>query len=195
MNAAPSRKELTHDRIVDVAARVIRRAGYHKVGVADVMKEAGLTHGGFYAHFASRDALLVEAMARAGRDSGAVIAARLAQRRAQGVGPFAALIESYLSDEHMAGAEHGCMVAALASEMPRLDEEVADAARVGVLRLIDLVRHVLPSDVDGGQAPVIASSMVGALQLARVLGGKAGRALLAASRQQLLSQYDPRSAR
>ena len=56
-----SRKQETHERIVDVAARAIRRHGYAGVGVADVMKEAGLTHGGFYAHFDSRDALLVEA--------------------------------------------------------------------------------------------------------------------------------------
>ena len=54
MSNAPTRKELSHERIVDVAARAIRRAGYRGVGVADIMKEAGLTHGGFYAHFAKR---------------------------------------------------------------------------------------------------------------------------------------------
>jgi len=80
MSIAPSRKALTHDRIVDVAARALRRNGYAGVGVAEVMKEAGLTHGGFYAHFASRDALLVEAMQRAGRDSAAVVAERMARR-------------------------------------------------------------------------------------------------------------------
>jgi TetR/AcrR family transcriptional regulator, transcriptional repressor for nem operon len=58
MPVPTSRKELTHDRILDVAARAIRRAGYDGVGLASIMKEAGLTHGGFYAHFASRDALL-----------------------------------------------------------------------------------------------------------------------------------------
>src|SRR6266849_10651242 len=64
-----SRKEETHERIVDAAARAIHRHGYAGVGVADVMKEAGLTHGGFYAHFDSREALLVEALERAGRQS------------------------------------------------------------------------------------------------------------------------------
>ncbi len=68
-----SRKHETHERIVDVAARAIRRHGYAGVGVADVMKEAGLTHGGFYAHFDSRDALIVEALERAGRDSGEAV--------------------------------------------------------------------------------------------------------------------------
>ena len=66
-----SRKEETHERIVDAAARAIHRHGYAGVGVADVMKQAGLTHGGFYAHFESRDALLAEAIERAGRDSAA----------------------------------------------------------------------------------------------------------------------------
>ena len=64
-----SRKEATHERIVDAAARAIHRHGYAGVGVADVMKEAGLTHGGFYAYFGSRDALIVEALERAGRKS------------------------------------------------------------------------------------------------------------------------------
>src|SRR6059036_2768166 len=67
MNAAakrrtdPSRKEATHERIVDAAARAIRRTGYGGTGVADIMKDAGLTHGGFYAHFDSREAMLIEA--------------------------------------------------------------------------------------------------------------------------------------
>ncbi|OEZ87162.1 DNA-binding transcriptional repressor AcrR [Janthinobacterium sp. HH104] len=67
--AAQSRKEATHERIVEVATRAIRRSGYAGTGVADIMKEAGLTHGGFYAHFASRDALLAEAGDRAGAEA------------------------------------------------------------------------------------------------------------------------------
>ena len=60
------RKEATHERIVEAAARAIRRSGYDGTGVADIMKDAGLTHGGFYAHFASREAMLAEAADRAG---------------------------------------------------------------------------------------------------------------------------------
>src|SRR4029077_6863857 len=70
-----SRKEETHERIVDAAARAIRKHGYTGVGVADVMKDAGLTHGGFHAHFDSPDALLVEALERADRRSLAVVRA------------------------------------------------------------------------------------------------------------------------
>src|SRR5262245_65257341 len=96
-----SRREETHERILDVAAKAIRRHGYAGVGVAEVMKEAGLTHGGFYAHFKSRDELLVEALARAGSDSGANIARAAEARRARGVSEFRAFIDSYLSETHL----------------------------------------------------------------------------------------------
>src|SRR5881392_3058213 len=67
------RKEVTHERIVNAAARAIRRSGYDGIGVAEIMKDAGLTHGGFYAHFASREALLAEAADRAGAEGMAVL--------------------------------------------------------------------------------------------------------------------------
>lgn len=190
MSTAPNRKELTHDRIVDVAARALRRGGYDGVGVADVMKEAGLTHGGFYAHFASRNALLVEAMQRAGRDSGAVLAERMAQKQAEGASPFTALVTSYLSEQQLANAEFGCPVAALASEIPRQTAEVGDAARARVAALIDRVQRVLPEGAGPEQAAAIAATMVGSVQLARALGGKAGKALLATARQNLITQYE-----
>jgi TetR/AcrR family transcriptional regulator, transcriptional repressor for nem operon len=69
----PSRKEATHERIVQAAARAIRRSGYSGTGVADIMKDAGLTHGGFYAHFDSREAMLAEAADRAGAESVATL--------------------------------------------------------------------------------------------------------------------------
>ena len=69
MTRNPTRKELTHERIVNTAATAIRRSGYDGTGVADLMKEAGLTHGGFYAHFDSRNQLLAEAVERAGTKS------------------------------------------------------------------------------------------------------------------------------
>jgi len=93
-----SRKEETHERILDVAARAIRRRGYAGVGVADVMKEAGLTHGGFYAHFDSRDDLLVAALERAGRESAATLTRALERRTAKGVSAFRALVDAYLAE-------------------------------------------------------------------------------------------------
>lgn len=188
MKTSTDRKAQTHDRILDVAARVIRRGGYDGVGVADVMKEAGLTHGGFYAHFPSREAMLVEALERAGNDSDRVMRESTAARQAAGESAFEALVNTYLHDAHLTGTEAGCVVAALASEMPRQDGTVIASARERVRNLIAMVRSALPEG-DAGEAPAIAGMLVGSLQLARTLGGKAGRALLAQSRQSLLSRY------
>lgn len=191
MDTKPSRREVTHERIVETAARAIRRAGYQGVGVADIMKEAGLTHGGFYAHFDSRNALLVEAVERAGKDSAAAMAQRMATRQAKGESAFKALVESYLSDAHLAGTEHGCPVAALCSEMPRQAPEVREASASRIQGVVKLVKKSLPEGAAPESAMVIASTLVGALQLARALGDNAqGKALLKANRQSLLAQHD-----
>ncbi|MEO8655629.1 MAG: TetR/AcrR family transcriptional regulator [Ramlibacter sp.] len=191
MDHPPGRKQLTHERIVETAARAIRRAGFHGVGVADIMKEAGLTHGGFYAHFPSRNALLAEALERAGRESAQRMAKGSAQRQAKGASALRALVDGYLSEQHLASAESGCPVAALASEIPRQSPEVRAAAAQRVRGLMARVQAALPSDAAPGSAAVIASQLVGALQLGRALGDNAeGKALLAAARRNLLAQYD-----
>ncbi|RZI86141.1 MAG: TetR/AcrR family transcriptional regulator [Rubrivivax sp.] len=191
MTSKPSRKEATHDRILETAARAIRRAGYDGVGVAEVMKEAGLTHGGFYAHFESREALLAEAMTRARKDSAAAMSQRVAARQARGASALRALVECYLSEAHLAAMETGCPVAALGSEMARQPPLVREAACDGVRGMLGLVRQALPAGTDPDLAMVIASTLVGTLQLARSLGNnKQGKALLAASRKALIAQYD-----
>jgi len=186
-----SRKHETHDRIVEVAARAIRRHGYAGVGVADVMKEAGLTHGGFYAHFDSREAMLVEALERAGAESACSLNEAIGARMADGASPFRALVEVYLGDHHLAAIETGCPVAALGSDMPRQSPAVREASALRVQRLIDAVRAALP-DVSRATAVVISGTLIGSLQLARALGDNAeGRAVLAAARKTLIEQYDP----
>jgi TetR/AcrR family transcriptional regulator, transcriptional repressor for nem operon len=190
MPAAPTRKELSHERIVEVAARAIRRAGYRGVGVADIMKEAGLTHGGFYAHFASRDAMMVEAMQRASDDNRAALSAAVARRMAKGSTRFAALVWAYLHDSNLDRPDQGCVVAALASEMTRQDDAVREEARRRVTDLVELVAAALPAGTEAGQAAVVTATMVGALQLARTLDGKAGRDLLAQTREALVQRHD-----
>ena len=191
MSTSPSRREATHDRIVEVAARALRRNGYAGVGVADVMQQAGLTHGGFYAHFASRDALLAEAIARAGQDGAALMGRRISQRMARGQSGLQALVESYLSDTHLREVEGGCVVAALGSEMHRQEPALLAQSAQSVRGLVALVQQALPAGGTPEQAMVIASTLVGTLQLARALGANAqGRALLAATRNALLAQYD-----
>jgi len=185
-----SRKQETHERILDVAARAIRRHGYAGVGVADVMKEAGLTHGGFYAHFESRDALLVEALERAGRESAERVARALERRTAKGVSPFRALVETYLAEEHLVSVETGCPVAALASDMPRQSAAFQEASSSGVRHLVARVQSTLPH-ASRSTASVVAGTLVGTLQLARAMGANAeARAILSAARKTLLQQYD-----
>lgn len=193
MHTPPSRKDISHERIVAVAARAIRRGGFQGVGVADIMKAAGLTHGGFYAHFRNRDALLTEALERAGQDTAARLRDSVARREARGRSPLHALVEAYLSDRHLGEIETGCAVAALASEMPRQSAEVREAAAQRVRGLLADVRRALPEGTPAESAAAVASQMVGALQLARALGDNTeGRALLKAAREALLSQHDRR---
>ena len=192
MDSTPAtRKQLTHDRILDTAARVLRDSGFQGVGVADIMKRAGLTHGGFYAHFASRDALLAEALLRAGQDSRARLQRSIAVGEAKAGSPFRALVESYLSERHLRSPDSGCPVAALASEMPRQSDAVRAAAATRVESLVEAVRATLAPDQPAEAAAVVASQLVGALQLARTLGDNArGRRHLGAVRRFLLEQFD-----
>src|ERR1041385_8788638 len=107
---ARSKKEETRERILRAAARAIRKHGYEGVGVAEVMKEAGLTHGGFYAHFESRDALLAAAADQAGAESIEHLTRALAA--AKPGRELTALVDAYLSDGHLAAPEQGCLIAA-----------------------------------------------------------------------------------
>jgi TetR/AcrR family transcriptional regulator, transcriptional repressor for nem operon len=173
---APSRKEVTHERIVRAAARAIRQSGYDGTGVADIMKQVGLTHGGFYAHFASRDAMLAEAADRAGAESVATLTRVAAAAPPQEA--LRAMIRAYLSKAHVANAEAGCPVAALGSETPRQASRVRRAATRRIKEMIDLVARHSPYD----QALVTVATMVGALVLARAVDDpKLSEALRAAS--------------
>lgn len=163
-------KEATHDRIVDAAARAIRRSGYDGTSVADIMKEAGLTHGGFYAHFPSREAMLAEAADRAGAEAIAT-SARVAAAAPPGQA-LQRMMCAYLSKEHVQNAERGCPVAALGSEMPRQAPEVRRAATLRIKEMIDAVARQLPDWGQSGaheQARILVSTMVGTLMLARAV--------------------------
>ena len=188
-NIRTAAKDASHERIVSAAARAIRRSGYDGTGVADIMKDAGLTHGAFYAHFASRDAMLAEAADRAGAESNALAASVVAA-----VPPdqsFQALVQAYLSKDHLESIETGCPVSALGSEMPRQSPEVRRAATRRLKEMIDLVARQLP---DWGQpsaherALVIVATMVGTLVLARAVNDAAlSDALCSASLKSLTS--------
>jgi TetR/AcrR family transcriptional repressor of nem operon len=189
MKRAAKSKEVTHERIVETAARAIRRSGYNGTSVADIMKEAGLTHGGFYAHFPSREVMLAEAADHAGAESVAVstrVAATAPPEQA-----LQALVRAYLSKEHVKSVEMGCPIAALGSEMPRQAPEVRRAATRHIKEMIDVIARQLP---EWGQpaaherALVTVATSVGALLLARAVDDpKLSDALLEATLKHLVS--------
>jgi TetR/AcrR family transcriptional repressor of nem operon len=187
-----SRKEATHERIVEVAARAIRRSGYDGTGVADIMKEAGLTHGGFYAHFESRDALLAEAGDRAGAESVAR-AAGLAASAPAGQA-LQTLMQAYLSPQHIAAIETGCPVSALGSEMPRQAPEVRRVATTHIKEMIDLFARQLPNwgqPEAHAQAMAMVCALIGTTMLARAVDEpKLSEALCAATLKSLQSALD-----
>jgi AcrR family transcriptional regulator len=197
MDSMPAgRKQVTHDRIVDAAAGELRESGFSGVGVADIMKKAGLTHGGFYAHFDSREALLAEALERAGEDSRMRLQKAIASGEAKGMSRFEALVDTYLSERHLKSPRSGCPVAALGSEMSRQSAPVREAGLHRVQSLMATVQACLPAGQPPEAAAVVASQMAGALQLARALGDNArGRGHLAATRRFLLDLFGPAKSR
>jgi TetR/AcrR family transcriptional repressor of nem operon len=163
-------KAETHERIVETAARAIRAQGYAGASVADVMKQAGLTHGGFYAHFASRDAMVEEAIDRAADDGRARLHA-VAERAEPGQA-LAAVVASYLSDRHVEHPESGCTLAALGSETARQAPALRRIATRQVRGLVSLLARQLPGgDTPDNQDCALAAvcGMVGALSLARAV--------------------------
>ena len=169
-NVRTAAKEASHERIVSAAARAIRRSGYDGTGVADIMKEAGLTHGAFYAHFPSREAMLAEAAARACAETAAATAGVVARVPAEQA--LNSMLRAYLSPEHLAQVELGCPLAALGSETPRQAPEVRRVTTRHIKEMIDFVARQSP---DWGQpaaherALVTVATMVGTLMLARAV--------------------------
>ncbi len=175
-------KDDVHARIVAATAEAIREHGVQGVSIPALMRRVGLTHGAFYAHFESRDALIAEAVRAAATETAE-----------HGFGPAQgkdALYDAYLSPAHAAGPAHGCVVAALGTEGSRqpvpVRQAFADAAR-GLLRLVESHRHRKRPRPDISTGTLNATSlMVGAVTLARLVDDKALAArILAAAKAEL----------
>ena len=169
MRGSREDKAASHERIVAVAAARIREAGTEQPGVAEIMKAAGLTHGGFYKHFASREDLIAEAVERAMVDSGPRIAALIAEAEPDDL--LAAFVDAYLSEEHRDDPGSGCGVAALGTDVARLGAEPQDAFRDQVDRYRDQLEPLFGNGDDARRrATTTLCTMVGALIVARGLG-------------------------
>lgn len=168
MGRSQLEKQKTHERIVELAARRLREEGLDGIGVADLMKEAGLTVGGFYKHFASRDELVAEAVQSA-------VESWRKQQEEKGIDPahipLNEYVEIYLSENHRDHCGEGCAYAALTADMARSSEAVRTIATEGLRKNFDAMtaRMPQPETIDARQKAIIASClMTGAVGLARV---------------------------
>jgi AcrR family transcriptional regulator len=181
-------KSASRERIVAAGARAIRRSGYGGVSIVDIMKEANLTHGGFYAHFPSREAMLVELSDRAGAD--AIASFTRAAEEAPPAQSLRALLSAYLCEAHVRQPEIGCPIAALGTEMPRQAAPIRRAVTRRIKEIIDLVSRESPDFGFPGahhRALVITATIVGTLVLARAVDDAAlSESVLGAVRDHLI---------
>jgi TetR/AcrR family transcriptional repressor of nem operon len=172
MRYSKEHKQETHDRIVRKASVRLREKGAHGIGVADLMKEAGLTHGGFYAHFDSREALVIEALIYASgrsRDSWRKLAEQTSQDKR-----LALIVDTYLNTAHRDDPGHGCAIASLGADMARESPKTRKAFAVELDHMIDLIADQIPSvprKAARKQATATLATIMGALVMARIAGG------------------------
>lgn len=190
MRYSKEHKQETHARIVKKASVRLREKGAHGIGVADLMKEAGLTHGGFYAHFDSREALVIEAfgyaMDRASEHWRNMTAEIPPEKR------LPAIVDAYVSATHRDDPGRGCAVPTLGAEIARESAKTRKAFAAKLDQMIDLVADQIP-DVPRKTARRLAmgtmATMMGALVMSRVAGsGELSDEILASGREAALAR-------
>ena len=158
----------TRQRIVETAAKAFRKQGIAATGVAEIMANAGLTHGGFYRHFGSKDQLVTEALSATEKN---LVRDTLA---AAGQGPQAmlAVFQDYVTQAYRDNVEDGCPLAAMGSELVRADDDTRHAATNSFRRIIETAAPFMrsPGDPDGTDTALsLLTNMVGALTIARMV--------------------------
>lgn len=174
MRYAENHKEETHKAILKIAAAQLREHGPDRISVASVMKAAGLTHGGFYAHFKSKGALLIAAL----HDTFELSRRRVA-KLLEGLPPKHALatyIDFYVAETHRDNPSTGCPITALNSDMPRQSKKFKAAFEAGVKSIIGLIERLMrEADIADAEqlAPSIFATMAGAVALSRTISDTA----------------------
>lgn len=163
--------------IVQKAARALRREGLSGVSIPALMKKAGLTHGGFYSHFASRDELVAEAVRASADETGAAVLSKEA-------GDLQDTLAAYLSMDHVQHPERGCVLAALGTEGRRQSAPVRRAFAYAARGFIELIAQKVPPGAPDDEALRLSAQLVGAVVLARLVDDPdlAARVLEAAGR-------------
>jgi TetR/AcrR family transcriptional repressor of nem operon len=171
MRYSREHKQETHDRIVKKASVRLREKGAHGIGVADLMKEAGLTHGGFYAHFDSREALVIEAFAYAmdrSMEHWRKISGEVSPEKR-----LALIAETYLSALHRDNPGHGCSIPALGAEIARESPKARKAFAGKLDEMIEVLADNIPNmprKAARKQAVATLATMAGTMLLARIAG-------------------------
>ena len=182
MRVSQEEKQRSHRRIVESAARLLRERGNEATSVADVMTDAGLTHGGFYRHFETKEALTAAALESAFDQITSLIEAQ--QSAAGPEATVNAFQRIYLSDGHAANPGIGCPIAALAGEIGRGTEALKSAFGRGVNKLVDRLTPGMPGAVAKRRerATRELAMMAGAIMIARASDPETAQAVLAACR-------------
>jgi len=172
MKVSREQAAANRERILDEAARLFRERGFNGIGVADVMKSAGLTHGGFYGHFSSKEDLIAQVCQRA---VSTMLATwnRAADNDARD--PLAAIAVPYLSPEHRDRSGTGCLIAALGPEVSRQAAPVRHAVTQGVRSALDELARLTPAKSSAARrkkAIATFAGMVGALVIARAVNDR-----------------------
>jgi TetR/AcrR family transcriptional repressor of nem operon len=190
MRYSKEHKQETHARIVKKASVRLREKGAHGIGVADLMKDAGLTHGGFYAHFDSREALVIEAFGYA-MDRATERWRKLAEQTPPEK-RLATIVESYLTPVHRDDPGHGCAIPALSAEIARENSKTRKAFAAKLEQMIEMIAEQmldLPRKIARKQAMASLATMMGTLVLARVAGsGEFSDDILGAGREAVLDR-------
>ncbi len=193
MRYRPEHKLETHQKIVKDASRRVRTEGMNGAAVAAVMRDTGLTHGGFYKHFESKDELLIESLREAFREIEEILLR--AAKQAPGREAWKAIVKTYLSPELCEHAERGCPLVALAPELARADKAMKPQIFSELAKYRSQMLPFMPGRraVDKEQAFfAIFSTMIGTVELARMLPDSAMReSVLANSRDFLLRSFSP----
>ena len=167
MRYEKGRKDATHDRILEVAARNLREQGIAASGLAGIMSEAGLTNGAFYAHFSSKSEMVEKSLERALDEQWQQFEEEIASGR------LLKVVRGYLSEQHRDHPEWGCASAALLPEIARQEPHTRHVYTKTVKRLLDAVEKQLTNMPKGPKAREIAIAMlgllIGTLQLARAV--------------------------
>jgi len=187
----------THARIVKKASMRLREKGAHGIGVADLMKDAGLTHGGFYAHFDSREALVIEAFSDA-MDRSTEHWRKLAEQTPPEK-RLATIVDSYLTPVHRDDPGRGCAVPTLAAEIARENPRTRKAFAAKLEQMIDALAAQIPDvprKAARKHAMAVIATMMGTMVLARVAGsGEFSDEILVAGRDAVLDRAKPSMVR